>query len=124
MTTTIYATAAHRASLNKARPVSSGRPPAEFDPAAHPILARHWFGIEPTRQTSNAADMAACLKRRRQIEHLYRLGPRAVGELLCEVSEAEDLDRGLEAYARLSPDLLEALGADRFPAQPIHVVRP
>ena len=99
-------------------------PPGNFDPATHPILARHWFGIEPRRQTSDTVGVMARLQRQRRIEHLHRLGPRAVGELLYEVSEGEDLDRGLEAFAHLTPDLLKALGADRFPAQPIHVVRP
>ncbi len=97
--------------------------PAGFDPAAHPILARHWFGIEPIRQTSDTVDMATRLKRQRQIEHLHSLGPRAVGELLCEISEAEDLDRALKAYERLTPDLLKALSGDRFPPLPIHAVQ-
>ena len=118
----LYERSAHATSgANDPLPLDS--PPANFDPAAHPILARHWFGLDPIRQTSNTADMAARLKRQRQIEHLHLLGPRAVGELLHEVSEAEDLDRGLEAYARLSPDLLEALNGDRFPPLPIHEVR-
>ena len=97
--------------------------PADFDPAAHPILARHWFGIEPIRQASDIGDVAARLRRQHQIEHLHRLGPRAVGELLYEVSEGEDLDRALEAYGRLTPDMLEALAGDRFPPMPIHEVQ-
>ncbi len=37
---------------------------AEFDPAAYPIIARHFFGIEPTHLASDiAADLAADLKR-------------------------------------------------------------
>ena len=66
--------------------------------------------------------MAADLKRQRQIEHVHRLGARAVGELLYEDAEGEDLDRALEAYGRLTPDLLKALGGDRFPPVPIHEV--
>ena len=97
--------------------------PADFNPAEHPIIARHIFGFEATRQTSDTVDMAARLKRQRRIEHLHRLGPRAVGELLYEVSEGEDLDRALEAYGRLTPDMLEALSGDRFPPLPIHEVR-
>ena len=97
--------------------------PTDFDPAANPILATHWFGIEPRRQTSEAGGIAAHLKRQRRIEHLHSLGPRAVGELLHEVSEVEDLDRALDAYQRLTSDLLKALAGDRFPPPPIHEVR-
>ena len=112
-----------RAASGANDPLPLDSPPADFDVGAYPILARHWFGVEPIRQTSDTLDMAAHLKRQRQIEHLHSLGPRAVGELLCEVSEAEDLDRGLEAYAHLTRDLLEALNGDRFPPLPIHEVR-
>ena len=97
--------------------------PADFDPVEHPIIAQHFFGIVPIRQTSAVVDMAARLQRQRRIEHLHRLGPRAVGELLYEVSETADLDRALEAYERLTPDLLNAVGGDRFPPAPIHEVR-
>ena len=96
--------------------------PADFDPAANPILALHFFGIEPIRQTSDTADMAARLKRQRRIEHLHRLGPRAVGELLYEVAEGGDLDRALDSYERLTPSLLKALGGDRFPPAPLHEI--
>jgi hypothetical protein len=34
----------------------------------------------------------------------------------------DDLDRRLEAYAALDPDLLVALGGDRFPPAPLRVV--
>ncbi len=97
-------------------------PAGNFDPATHPILARHWFGIEPRRQTSDTVGVMARLQRQRRIEHLHRLGPRAVGELLYEVSEVEDLGRALGAYERLTPDLLKALGGDHFPPMPIHGV--
>jgi len=63
----------------------------------------------------------------RQIEHLHRLGPRPVGELLIEVAHATgqpDLiaDR-LQAYAALDPAVLRAVGADRFPPMPLGVAR-
>ena len=84
---------------------------ADLDPDAHPIICRHWFGLDPLRPIGHvAAEVVAGLRRQRQIEHVHRLGPRAVAELLCEVSEAEDLDRALDAYERLTPDLLKALG--------------
>ena len=90
-----------------------------FDPAPGPIIAKHWFGIEPLRPNGHVAN----LRRQRQIAHLHLLGPRAVGELLQEVAEDDDLDRALEAYGRLTPDLLKALGGDPFPPAPLHEVR-
>ena len=98
--------------------------PAAFDPAACPIIAVHIFGIESLRQIGDITDdVVAALKRQRQVEHLHQLGPRAVGELLREVAKDEDLDRTLEAYERLTADLLKALGGDRFPPLPIHEVQ-
>ena len=100
---------------------NQGTLPVGFDPAAYPIIARHFFGIEPFRSIGEvAAQVVADLRRQRRIEHVHRLGPRAVGELLYEVAEGEDLDRALEAYQRLTPDLLKALGGDHFPPAPIH----
>ncbi len=97
--------------------------PDNFTPERFPILARHWFGVEPLRPVGHVVlGVVAALKRQRQIEHVYRLGPRAVGELLHEVAEGEDLDRALAAYSRLTPDLLRAVGGDRFPPVPIHEV--
>jgi hypothetical protein len=50
-------------------------------------------------------------------ERLHRLGVRAAHELIVElVAEFGPgvIDR-LERYARLDPDAVHALGADRFP---------
>ena len=91
--------------------------PIDFDAADHPILSRHWFAIEPP-----VAEASASLRRHRQFEHVHRLGPRAVEELTVEIAGGEDLDRALEAYQRLTPELLEATGGDRFPAAPIYKV--
>ncbi len=96
--------------------------PIDFNPARMPILAQHWYGVTPLRPISQVA-MVADLRFRRQVEHLHRLGPRAIGELLCEVAGGKDLDRALEPYQRLTPDLLKALGGNRFPPVPIHEVR-
>lgn len=61
-------------------------------------------------------------RRRRQIEAIHRLGARAVGELLVEVADPAVLDAALEQYARLSPEIVRALGADQFPPMPLHAV--
>lgn len=56
----------------------------------------------------------------RLVRLLYRCGERAVGELIREVIEARalpaEIEARLESYARLDPDVLRALGADRLPA--------
>ena len=82
------------------------------------------FGVEALRLIGEStAEVVTGLRRQRQIEHVHQLGARAVGELLYEVSEGGDLDRALDAYERLTPDLLQALGGDCFPPLPIHEVQ-
>ena len=118
----IYAPTA-RAARRVECPRSSGAPdsaPANFDPATCPIIARHFFGVEPLRPISDVATvMVADLKRQRQVEYPHRLGPRAIGEMLREAANGEDLDRALGAHERLTPDFLKALGGDHFPPFPI-----
>lgn len=110
-----YTTKRLRASSRaKTRPRSSDCPPVDFDAAAMPILGTHWYGLQP--------DVARQLQYQRQVEHLHRLGPRAIGELIREVAAGEDLDSALAAYQRLTPSLLKALGGDRFPPTPVHEV--
>ena len=104
------------ASRAKTRSCSSDFPPPDFNAAACPILATHWFDRRP--------EVATQRRYRRQVEHLHRLGPRAVGEILREVADGENLGNALEAYGRLTPDLLKALGGDCFPATPIYQVVP
>jgi hypothetical protein len=52
-------------------------------------------------------------------ERLHTLGPRAVGEMLSELAQANycnnDAMRRLETYARLDPETLSALGGDAWP---------
>ena len=118
-----YTPAPRAARRCESRSCSPDCPPVDFDPGAHPIIARHFFGIEPLHLVGQVAGKgAADLRRQRRIEHVYRLGPRAVGELLDEVAQGENLDRALEAYQRLTPELLAALGGDRFPPSPVHEV--
>ncbi len=94
--------------------------PIDFDPASHPILSRHWFGVEPPHPIGPIpVEAPASLRRYRQFEHVHRLGPRAVEELAVEVANGEDLDRARAAYQRLTPELLETTGGDRFPPAPI-----
>jgi hypothetical protein len=61
------------------------------------------------------------------VDRLYALGPRAVGELLAELAGEHlirvPIERKLERYAAaLDPAILRAIGGDRFPPPPIHLV--
>ncbi len=63
----------------------------------------------------------------RMIEHVHALGPRPLAEMLAEIARSTgqpDLVVDLvEKYARLDPEIVHALGADRFPPVPLEVVR-
>jgi len=70
---------------------------------------------------------ADALRLQRGAEHVHRLGARAVAELLAQVAnERRDLPAVLELLddwrAGLSPELLHAIGGDRFPRRPILAV--
>jgi len=63
----------------------------------------------------------------RQVLHLHRLGPRAVAELLIEIAHCTDqsgvIADHLQAYARLDPAVLRAIGGDKFPPMALELVR-
>ena len=73
-----------------------------------------------------AAEIVADLRFRRQVEHVCRLGPRIVGELLAEIGAERGImtiiDEKLDTYGDLDPNALEAVGADDFWQPPLHVV--
>ena len=60
----------------------------------------------------------------RRVEQLHALGPRAFGEMLAEIGEQRGcrtfIDQRLMAYAELDPEVVKALGADRFPRPPLY----
>jgi hypothetical protein len=64
------------------------------------------------------------LRRQRQAERIWNLGARVLYELLREIEKygIVDLDVRLERYARLDPDILRLVQADRFPPSPIRLV--
>ena len=74
-----------------------------------------------------AADVVADLRRRRQVERLHRLGPRAVGELLAEISAERSIgtaiDRKLATYAELELEAIEAAGGEKFWPVPLREVQ-
>jgi hypothetical protein len=54
------------------------------------------------------------------------LGPRALAEFLEDIADYFDLTEGVLAllgdYGRLSPGMLAATGAEKFPPRPLHLV--
>ena len=66
--------------------------PTGFDPATHPILSQHWFGIPLRAIGSVPAEIVANPHRQRAAEHLHDLGPRPVLEALVEVEAGANLD--------------------------------
>ena len=121
----IYAPTA-RAARRVECPRSNGAPdsaPADFDATANPIIARHFFGVEPFGAIGQvAAEVVADLRRQRAAEHLYSLGPRPVLEALVEVEAGAELDRVLADFARLDPETVRQLAGDQFPPAPIYGV--
>ena len=102
--------------------------PADFDPGTHPIIAIHFFGVEPPRPVGPiAAEVVADLQRRRHVQQVHRLGNRVFGELLAEIGAERGIttiiDQKLERYAELEPAAIEATGGNDFPPVPIHEVR-
>ena len=103
--------------------------PDDFDADACPILAIHFFGLEPPRPVGPiAAEAAADLRFRRKVKQDHRLGDRVFGELLAELGAERGvttiIDRKLDTFAELEPKVLEAAGGDTFSPVPIHGVRP
>lgn len=68
----------------------------------------------------------ADLRFRRDVETVYRLGPRAVAELLAEIGAERSIQTLIEqktaSYAAIDPHALAELGGDRFPLRPLIVV--
>jgi hypothetical protein len=55
------------------------------------------------------------------VRRAHALGERPVGELLFALAKAldgeDELERLLTDYGRFSPELMRAMGADRFPTR-------
>lgn len=63
----------------------------------------------------------------RLVEDLHQLGPRALAGFLNDLARAEGIGDAivewLGRYRRLSPELLRAVGGDRFPRAPMRMVQ-
>ena len=68
------------------------------------------------------------LRFRRDIERLYKLGPRALGELLVEIGEQRlcrtYIEKRVRSYSIINPEHLSAVGGDAFPRPPLYRVVP
>ena len=84
--------------------------------------------LKPTRCRVQvpAADPLSNMRFERAVVRVHQLGPRAVGELLREISHthglAGDIEERLARYARLDPEIVRAMGWDHFPPLPVHLV--
>ena len=68
------------------------------------------------------------LFRQHAVQRIHALGARVTFELLDELVRhhpelEDDIDRRLDRYGDLDPEILHAVGADRFLALPIRAVR-
>jgi hypothetical protein len=63
----------------------------------------------------------------RLVDHLATLGSRAIGEFLDELGRREGVTtairRQLDNYIKLTPEMLRAVGADRWAPAPLHAIR-
>ncbi len=110
---------------SRAKSRGSNTAPVNFDPAAHPILAAHWFDAEPLHSIDPIpAEIVASPRRQRAAEHLHNLGPRPVLEALAEVETGADLDRVLADFAQLEPETVRQLDGDKFWPAPLREVGP
>ena len=103
--------------------------PTDFDADAHPIIARHFFGVEPFRSIGAvAAEVVADLRFRRKVQRFHRLGDRVLGEFLAEIGAERSImtaiDRKLARYAEIEPEAIEAAGGGGFWPLSLRVVRP
>jgi hypothetical protein len=80
----------------------------------------------PSLQARHSSE-ARRLRRQRYARCIWPLGDRVLFELIDHIADRfgleDEVDRLLDRFAGLSPDLLRALGADRVAAPPIREVR-
>ena len=55
----------------------------------------------------------------RLIDHLHRLGPRSTGAALLELADPVAIERCLERFARLDPEILDVMDGRDFPPHPM-----
>ena len=121
----VYPTTQPIATNSRERAAESA--PADLDPAIHPIISKHWFGIEPLRPIGPiAAEVVAGLRFRRKVQRLHRLGDRVLAEALAHLGAKHGIqtsvERTVEHFAEIDPEALEVAGGDDFWQSPFHGV--
>ena len=75
---------------------------------------------------SHSTQELVSLRRQRLAEQIHRLGSRVLYELINQLDRdhglGADLDHLLERFAGLDPEILRAVGGDRFPELPLRAV--
>ncbi len=122
---TLYPTTQPVATASRDRAAESV--PVDLDPATHPIISKHWFGLEPPCPVGPiAAEVVADLRRRRHVQQVHRLGDRVFGDLLAEIGAERSIqtviDQKLDTYTELEPETLQAAGGNDFWQPPLHGV--
>ena len=101
--------------------------PTDFYTNQLPIIARHWFGIEPFRPVGElAAEIVCDIRFRCRIERLHAMGPRLFAEMLAELAASHSLgtaiDRSLDRYLALDDTALDITNGRELPPVPLHEV--
>ncbi len=97
------------------------KPQNVLAPASAATLTRGRNG-EQLRRRLGSPNITRSARRQRLVQHLHRCGPRPVLEALIAVECGQDLDVVLEDFARLQPEIFEAVGADVLPIDDMAVV--
>ena len=86
-----------------------------------------WTFCGANRVLRSSQSQEAGEELQRDVEKLHALGPRPTAELLAEIGAAlgirSSIESRLASYAGLDPEILRAVGGDRFPPCPIHMVQ-
>jgi hypothetical protein len=98
------------------------KPSADLQGPRHPVPRA------PTRSLAErrSAELRR-LQRQRYAQRIWPLGDRVLFELVDHIADRfgleDEVDRLLDRFAGLSPEILKAVGADRLPEPPIHLLR-
>jgi hypothetical protein len=101
--------------------------PVNTDSAARLQGARRSAPRAPTRSLAERrAQENRRLRRQRYAQRIWPLGDRVLFELVDHIADRfgieDEVDRLLDRFAGLSPEILRAVGADRLPARPLRLV--
>ena len=100
--------------------------PLGFDPERFPIIATHFFGIEPASINGASAALVADPPFHRALETLCARGPRLPVELLAELAAEHGLEatirEKIRRYLEIPDEGFDLTGARQLPPLPIHAI--